>query len=406
MNATTAPRLAAPGEDVVRHRAASALAAAERAQAWALPLLAELVGENTHAQNLQGLAACRRRLAPVLRDLGFTVSEPTAGAGALARVHLEARTPLVPGNKTVLLMGHLDTVFAPDHPFRTLTQRGSRWCGPGVADMKGGIVTALVAVAAFRELAGADQLNLRLFLCADEEQGSPTGAELLLRAADGADVALCFEAARPGGGLVTARKGYGSARIRVGGRTGHAGIAHDQTVNALTVLARFLVGAEALEDGAAGLTVSPGGQVSASPTMLSCVPDRAHAELEWRAFDQSASAAMPGRLAELARTLAAQTSAQIDVDAQVETPAMSETEASRTLFAHYRGAAAALGLSVEPVATAGVGDINLVAAVGVACLDGVGPEGGGFHTDAEHLDVASVAPRAAMSALVLAGLCA
>jgi glutamate carboxypeptidase len=390
-----------------RALADAAFDAARAAEPWALPLLAALVEENSHADNPDGQAACRRLLAGALGDLGFTVEERVGQAGDTRRAHLYAHAPAADAARpTLLLLGHLDTVFPREHAFQRLQRDGERWHGPGVSDMKGGIVTALVTVAALRALGAAGRANLRLFLCGDEEIGSPTGAPLLVEAARGADLALCFEAAREGGELVTARKGYGSARVVVHGKSGHAGIHHARGVNALTVLSRFVLGAEALEAGHDDLSVSPGGKVAVSPAGLSIIPDRAEAELEFRFFDAAVGDAVPAQLRALGEALGRETGARLEVEARVETPPMPETERTRGLLARYVDAAAALGLQTGGVATAGVGDINLVAAEGVTCLDGVGPEGGGFHTDREYLLVPSIARRAAMNAAALAGLLA
>ncbi len=120
----------------------------------------------------------------------------------------------------------------------------------------------------------------------------------LRKAADGVDLALCFEAARPCGGLVVARKGMGSGRFVATGRSGHAGIAHDAGVNALTSMARAVVAAEALEARFPGLTVSPGGKVSVRPVALNMIPDHAECEVEWRFESQAVGEAV---LAELGR---------------------------------------------------------------------------------------------------------
>ncbi len=386
--------------------AREALALAQDAEAWALPLLADLVAINSHADNAAGLGACHARLGPVLAELGFTVAapvvevaDPDAPDRLLSRRHLVGHRAGAAGPR-VLLLGHLDTVFPPDHRF-ALTRDGDRWRGPGIADMKGGVVTALVTLAVLQRAGVLGRLDPRLVLVSDEEVGSPTGQPVVQAAAAGVDLALCFEAARECGGLVVARKGYGRARITVHGRTGHAGIDHDRAINAFTVLARFVEAAEALEASSPDLTVSPGGAVSVTPGSLGRVPDRASFELEWRFFDPQRGAAVPAALTALATRLAQDTGARIEVDARLETPAMALTPGTDAVLAHYVAAGVALDLRVTGVATAGVGDINHVAAAGATCLDGVGPEGGGFHSDDEYLVVASIARRAALNAVAL-----
>jgi glutamate carboxypeptidase len=287
-------------------------------------------------------------------------------------------------------MGHLDTVFPRDHAFQRLTRGGDTWRGPGVSDMKGGIVTALLALA----LMPLDEASFRLVLASDEEIGSPTALPVIQDAAQGIDLALCFEAARPCGGLVIARKGYGSARVAVEGRGGHAGIAHDTSVNAFTALARVVLAAEALEQD--GVTVSPGGAVRVAPAAVNAIPERAECELEWR-FETAAS----GEATLRALRAIAVEGARVTMDAHIECPPMAVDARSDRVLRCYVEAARGLGMDVRGVATAGVGDINHVAHLGAACLDGVGPEGGGFHTEDEHVVVDSIARRAAMTATAL-----
>jgi len=372
---------------------------AGRAEGWALPLLQALVETNSHADNAAGLAACHRLLAPRLEALGLATRPMRTSAGALVRDHLLAETPAVAG-PTVLLLGHLDTVYPPDEVFPFVVD-GPRWRGPGIADMKGGVVTALVTLALLARRGAFTRARFRLLLVSDEEQGSPTGAPALDRAARDASLALAFEAARTCGNLVVARKGQGIATVVVRGASGHAGIDHGRAGNALTALARVVVAAEELEALAPCLTVSPGGAVTVTPAALSCIPDRATCELEWRFYDEAAGARVVDELTARAAAIATSERVTIEVDARIETPPMAPSPASELLVGRYAAAARRLGMDVRGVHTAGVGDINRAARAGATCLDGVGPEGGGFHSRDEFLVIDSIARRAAMNAMAL-----
>lgn len=374
-----------------------------------LDLLARLVETNSHADNRDGVIACQALLTPVLEGLGLAVSgleaeapHPHDAALRLRRRHLwaDSRTR-AGGSPRVLLMGHLDTVFPVDHPFRTLEREGRLWRGPGVSDMKGGIVTALLTLRLLERFGALDGVHWRVLLTSDEEQGSTTGAQLLARAAADVDLALSFEAARACGGLVVARKGYGSARLVARGKSGHAGIAHDDGVNALTALSRFIVAAEALEADHPEVTVSPGGIVRVTPPHLSAIPDYAECELEWRFFDLAAGERVQAGLFRLAKEVGDGCGARLELYARIETAPMQPTAESERLLAHYVRAAHDVGMDVRGVSTAGVGDINEVARLGAVCLDGVGPEGDHFHTDRECLRIDSIPRRAAMNALAL-----
>lgn len=390
------------------HTAQAALSVARARLDRSLALLAALVEVNTHADNDAGIASCHARLERELDALGFdaerVVSSALAHAGGpeVSRTHLVARSRTAPADApTVLLMGHLDTVFPEAHAFQSLRREADEWRGPGVADMKGGIVTALLMLAVLREMGARDAAHFRMVLASDEEQGSPTAARVLADEAKGVDVALCFEAARPCGGLVTARKGYGSARVTARGKSGHAGIAHDTCPNALSALARLIVEVEALEGRFGDVSVSPGGVVEVSPASVTSIPDLARCEIEWRFGVASSGEGMWRAIGDVARAIEIDTGARFDVVGGVECPPMAPTPASDRLLASYVDAAAALGMTVRGVGTAGVGDVNFVAQLGATCLDGVGPEGGGFHTDREFVVVDSIARRAAMNAAAL-----
>lgn len=374
-----------------------------------LTLLAALVETNTHADNAKGLARCHGLLAPRLEALGLRVEhvtsevvQPREPTRTLSRIHLLAQTNHREDRPTVLVMGHLDTVFPIDHAFQRVEQRGDEWCGPGVSDMKGGIVTALLTLRLLQDAGRLDDANWRVVLASDEEQGSPTATSVLERAARGANLALCFEAARPCGGLVTARRGYGVVRVRVVGKTGHAGVAHDTAVNAFTVLAQVVVRAEALEQRYTELSVSPGGVVVVTPASVTSIPDHAECEIEWRFAHADDGEALLTDLRQIAMSEGRRAGAEVFIEGGVECAPMVQSWGTERLLTHYVRAAEQLGMSIRGVATAGVGDINLVSKLGAACLDGVGPEGGGFHTAREFVSVDSIARRATMNACALA----
>lgn len=368
-----------------------------------LELLEALVRTSSHAGEAEGLARCHAAVTPPLEALGFLVTrrasaapDPRDASRTLSRHHLVAERPAArQAAPTVLLLGHLDTVFPAEHSF-PLEKGAKLWRGPGVADMKGGVVTALLGLELLARAGSLDDATWRVVFVSDEEEGSPTGAPLLRTLTRGVDLAVCFEAAREGGELVVGRKGLGVAEVVARGETGHAGIAHDRAPNALTALARFLVQAEALEDHHSGLTVSPGGPVHVWPAAVNRIPAEARAELEWRFATRNVGRDVERSLYAIARSL---NPAQVTVNVLESTPPMASDDPA--LVESYLAAARALGLRAGAVTTSGVGDINLVAADGAACIDGAGPEGGGFHTNDEYLDVATIAERGAMSALAL-----
>ncbi len=382
----------------------AAVLARARAQLPAhLEVLARLVEVDTTASSTSA-EDCLGIVETTLRGLDFVPARVAGHAAGVSRSHMIADRParghdLAAPAPTLLVVGHLDTVLpgGPD----TLHRDGARWRGPGVIDMKGGVVTAMLALTLARETGALEGVHVRVALCADEEIGSPTGGPIMRKAARGVDAILCFEAARECGGLVVARKGLGVARIVVHGRSGHAGLDHDRGVNAFTVMCRLVAHAEELERSLS-VTVSAGGTVSSSPAALNAIADRASCELEWRFFDPAVGAEVLTALSQIACALEAASGATIVVEGAIEVPPMAPSAATYAMLERYRTVASALGMEVTGTRTAGVGDINELAALGAVCLDGVGPEGGAMHTTDEWLEIDSIARRAAMNAMAIA----
>jgi glutamate carboxypeptidase len=179
----------------------------------------------------------------------------------------------------VAIVGHLDTVF-PAGTFEGFARDGALARGPGVLDMKGGLV---VAIEALRALAAAGTLaraKVRFVIVSDEEVGSPESQPLLRRELAGASAALVLEAGRAADAIITARKGTGSAKVTAHGKAAHAGNAHDKGANAIWALARFVDRAQSLTDYARGVTVNVGSITGGQSK--NTVPDLASSVLDLR----------------------------------------------------------------------------------------------------------------------------
>ncbi|SCL25149.1 glutamate carboxypeptidase [Micromonospora nigra] len=302
------------------------------------------------------------------------------------------------GTRRVLLAGHLDTVFPPGtaaaRPFRV---HDGRAYGPGVSDDKGGVLAGLAAVEVLAALAAEEYGELLLVCTPDEEIGS-TGSRPLLRAlgAD-ADVALCLECARDNGDLVSARKGVADLEVILRGRAAHAGIEPERGANALLAAARLTIAFDALNGRWPGVTVNVG--VLEAGGRPNVVADRARLLVDlraWRIGEYEAA------LAEIRRLVAAPTVAGVRAELTVHapTPPWEPGPADRRLAELAAKVGAGLGVPVTHTATGGCADANLLAEVGAAVLDGLGPIGGNDHSPTEWLDLDSVVPRTAL----LAGL--
>jgi glutamate carboxypeptidase len=298
----------------------------------------------------------------------------------------------VPGaGAPVLLLAHMDTVW----PRGTLARmpwrvEDGRAYGPGVYDMKAGIVVMLAAVAQARS-----SRALRIVVTADEEIGSPEGRAVLARAAAGAAAALVVEPPGADGHLKTARKGLGRFAVRVRGRPAHASAAASG-VNAVEELAHQILRLQAASRPERGTSYNVG--VVSGGTGENVVPAEAVARVDVRVARMADRAAAERFLASLEPVLAG---AAIEVTGGWTRPPLEPSPGSDALFAAARRHGLELGLDLQETSSGGGSDGNLVGALGVPVLDGLGALGGGAHAPDEHVELASLEIRAELLARLL-----
>jgi glutamate carboxypeptidase len=390
-----APWHSAPVTDPIRAylaaREAPMLAAIER-----------LVAVNSHTDNRDGGARVAEMLAGELASIEG-VSVRTVPSTRFAP-HLIASTRAAEGSPEgcVAIVGHLDTVFPPG-TFEGFRRDGALARGPGVLDMKGGLV---VAIEALRALAAAGLLaraRVRFAIVSDEEVGSPEGQPLLRRELAGAACALVLEAGRAGDKVITARKGTGSAKVVATGKAAHAGNAHDKGANAIWALARFIDRAQALTDYGRGVTVNAG--TITGGQSKNTVPDEASAALDFRFERLTDGEATFAALAAAASEAAASVpGTSLSVEGGPARMPLERTDANVALYREYAAHARAAGLGdAEAPLLGGGSDASTTAAIGIPSIDGLGPRGSGFHTRDELIEVASLLPKAeAMAAFIAA----
>ena len=302
-----------------------------------------------------------------------------------------------PGEPRVLVVGHHDTVF----PMGALASRpfavvDGRVTGPGVFDMKGGIVLAAHAVAALDDRSG-----IELLFTSDEEVGSGDSRALIEARAAECGAVLVLEPAADGGALKIGRKGVGTFEVTVGGRAAHAGLEPEKGVNALIEAARQVLDIAELADPDAGTTVTP--TVASAGTAENVVPAAARVLVDVRVTSMDEAARIEAAMSALAPH---DGDATITVSGRVNRPPMAVT-ASTTLFDLAQKVAAETGLGpLDGVSVGGGSDGNFTAAIGVPTLDGLGVVGGGAHADHEWLDATTLPERAALLAGLVAAICA
>jgi len=319
--------------------------------------------------------------------------EQQFGDLVVGRLGADGRSP------RILLIGHTDTVFpdgtAEERPFRV---EGDRAAGPGVSDMKSGLLGGFFAVEALQELGGPIG-NLTYVCNPDEEIGSPFSSSVIRDLASVADVALVLEGARPDGSVVSRRKGVTDINIEVAGRAAHAGIEPEKGRSALLEAARLLLAFQELNGRWPGVTVSVG--VLEGGTRSNVIPEHARMAVDLRSPETAT-------LEEAEEEIRRLTASPYTPDVAVTMTAcrwhgpMEKSKASGRLVDLAAEVARDLGFNLTDTATGGASDACTTSAAGVPTLDGVGPIGSGDHSPSEAIDLTSIVPRVGLLAGIIA----
>lgn len=302
-------------------------------------------------------------------------------------------TPRAP--RPVLLLCHYDTVWPAGTlagwPFRV---EGDRATGPGVFDMKAGLVQAVWALRAL-DAAGLARPPIRLLLNGDEELGSPFSRPVIESAARESSVALVFEASA-GGALKTARKGVGVFGVEISGVEAHSGLDPEKGVSAVDELARAVLALHRLTDLAAGTSVNVG--TVTGGTRANVVAGSARAVVDVRVRTWQEAARIDAALAALRPH---DSRATLRVTGGWNRPVMERGPATARLFAMARDLAAQMGVELRECSVGGASDGNFAAAAGTPVLDGFGAVGDGAHSRREHISIEGMVERTALAAALI-----
>ncbi len=313
--------------------------------------------------------------------------------------HLRARFPGEDSERPgVLLLGHLDTVWPLGTlgrlPWRVGSDGVAR--GPGVFDMKAGLVQTIGALRCLEALGVRPRSPVTILWNTDEEVGSVSSRRLIESEAKRAAAALVMEPSLPGGGAKTFRRGVGLMRVEVEGRAAHAGLDPENGINAILELAPVLQEAAALSDPPRGITVNVG--VVRGGERTNVVPARASADLDIRMDDPEAGEELIGRLRALR---CRDPEARISWTGGVNRPPLVRSEAVVRLYRMAREIAAEWDWNLPEGSAGGGSDGNIVAGLGVPVLDGLGPAGDGAHAEHEQVRLDDLPRRAALLATLL-----
>ena len=306
------------------------------------------------------------------------------------------------GRARVMMIGHTDTVFDPgtvaERPFRI---EGDRAFGPGVTDMKGGLLTGFFAVEVL-QAAGYDGFGTITYICnPDEEIGSPWSRETILDEAGRADAALVLEGARENGDVVSSRKGVLDIRLEIEGRAAHAGVEPERGRSAILEAAHKTVALQALNGRWPGVTVNVG--VVHGGTRPNVVPERCVLEVDVRSPEEATFEEAGAAVEAIANEHTVPDVSVTTISNGWHRP-MEKKEGGARLAALAIEVADELGFGLRDAATGGASDANTTSGAGVPSLDGLGPIGGDDHGPKEWLDLSSVVPRISLLAGLLSRL--
>jgi glutamate carboxypeptidase len=301
----------------------------------------------------------------------------------------------------VLLNGHVDTVFGPDHAFQScqLIEGETKLKGPGVTDMKGGIVILLAALEIFETLVNEPQIGWEIVLTCDEEVGSANSRELLAQAAKRNHIGITFESSLPDQKLVRRRMGVGYARATVRGKSAHVGRDFSNGRNAIVKLSEWIQRIHNLNGKIPGTILNVGSVRGGGP--LNVVSELAIAEVNLRMQDAKAEKVLIEALEDLHREVE-QEGFICEWHAQVNRPAKESGQAFDRLFEAWTMAADQIGMTLAWRDTGGGSDGNLLQAAGLPIIDNLGMVGDGIHSSQEYAILSSMTDR---TTLVAAFLC-
>jgi glutamate carboxypeptidase len=389
--------LTKPGEGVAQHDLDALRANVTAALPEYLVDLERLVNIDCGSYTKRGVDAVGEWVANHLRAQGGEIEvRPHDTLGGTVIATFDGRQGDGP---RLLLIGHMDTVFdegtAAARPFRIVDGRAY---GPGVTDMKSGLLAGFYAIAALRDVLGGLPFERLVYVAnPDEEIGSVASSPHIREVAAQSDACLVLECARANGDIVSSRKGIADLQITVHGRAAHAGVEPEKGRNAIVEAARLTRDLQALNGRWPEVTVNVG--VIAGGTRPNVVPELCTLEVDVRATTRNDLEAAEAEIAALTRaTVVPDTTIEIS-DMGRHWP-MEKLERSGRLVDHAKAVAARLGFAIRDVATGGASDANTTAGMGVPTIDGLGPIGGNDHSPAEYLEVDSIVPRTTL----LAGL--
>ena len=339
-------------------------------------------------------------ILPEYRQISDQGLETTSALGSLLTLTKRPKAPL-----QILLCGHMDTVYGQHHPFQTPRFIDDNCLnGPGVADMKGGLLVMLEALTYLESLPEKEEIGWRVCINPDEELGSPGSASYLAQFAPQYDYALVFEPAlTPEGLFAAARKGSGLFTLIVHGHSAHIGRNPEQGKHAIMGLMQLVQSIHQLNTLRPGLFINVGYCHGGGP--LNMIPDLALAKIAIRTGSVEDEKWCPEKIADILRVFQEKYQMKTTWTGHFHRPPKPFDLKHQALFAHLKTCGAAMGLPLSWTDTGGCCDGNNLAKEGLVTIDTMGVRGGQIHSDQEYILLDSLPERVALTVRLLLTLC-
>ena len=359
-------------------------------------LLKKIVTIQSSSHNKSGIDQTAETIAGVFKNLAVTTETITQ---VLQGNHLLIRSLAQPHfPKQVLLVGHMDTVFPQDTDFNWYKEDQAKSYGPGVVDMKGGLVVGIFALKALNKIGVLEKIPVTFVFNSDEEIGSRSSIDIIQKEANASAFAFVLEAGGTDSQVVTGRKGNLTIELHVQGKAGHAAFATHQKSSAILELAHKIIEFEALNDFEKGISINVGkidGGIGPNT-----IPEFANAQIDFRYVTPADLRLLEEKVTHIAETSAVSGTLS-RVDFISGRPPMQASEDNRKLFDVAAGVARQWGYGLQEEFRNGVSDANFIADLNVPVLDGLGPIGGRDHSRDEFMLKASLPQRALLLACTI-----
>lgn len=359
--------------------------------------LEELVLIPSFSKYKQGVDRVGQKISQAFKGTGFTC---TFTDNKDLGNNLIVRSPCRDADhkNQILVTGHMDTVFPPQSAFNWYKEDDTRCFGPGVADMKGGLVVGIFAIKALIHAGLMHNIPLTFIFNSDEEIGSPSSRELIAQEATRSRLAYVLEAGGLSNEIVTGRKGNLRMQMTITGKAGHAAFAGENKASAILELAHKIIDIEAMNYPEHGMSANVGTVSGGIGT--NTVPDKAVADLDFRFLESAQSDLIHARINKLTnQAIIPGTTTAVKLISQ--RPAMPRTRQNQDLFKQIQKLSLQFDTPVIDELRQGVSDANIIAETGTPVIDGLGPVGAKDHSEDEYIEKASLWERCILFAHIL-----